>query len=174
MKTYMKNLLVFILICSVMTLLLATTNYFTAPVIEENEKVATNNALKEVMPKGETFEMIDISTLTLPEKVTEVYKETNGAGYVVKLITSGYGTNMVVMCGVDASGVVTGAVCLSSNETLGAEKTFGQNFVNKNNAEIDSVDTVAGATKTTEAYKDAVIDAVNTAVVLAKENGGAK
>ena len=174
MKTYIKNLLVFVLICSVMTLLLATTNYFTAPIIEENERIATNNALKEVMPNGETFEMVDISNLTLPEKVTEVYKETSGAGYVVKLTTSGYGTNMVIMCGVDAKGIVTGTVCLSSNETLGEEKTFGQKFVNKNNAQIDSVDTVAGATKTTSAYKNAVIDAVNTANVLTSENGGAK
>ncbi len=174
MKTYIKNLLVFISICTVMTLLLATTNYFTAPIIEENNKKATNDALKEVMPEGANFEMIDISALTLPEKVTEVYKETRGAGYVIKLTTSGYGTNMVIMCGVDVNGIVTGTVCLSSNETLGAEKTYGQNFVNKNNEDIDSVDTVAGATKTTEAYKDAVIDAVNTVAVLVKENGGAK
>lgn len=174
MKTYLKNLLVFISICGVMTLLLATTNYFTAPIIKENERAATNKALKEVMPKGETFEMVDISALTLPEKVTEVYKETGGVGYVVKLTTSGYGSGMVIMCGVDMNGTVTGTTCIASNETLGYEKTFGENFTNKNNAEIDSVDTVAGATKTTEAYKDAVIDAVNTANVLAKENGGAK
>ena len=174
MKTYVKNLLVFICICTVMALLLATTNYFTAPIIEENNIKATNNALKEVMPAGESFEKIDISSLTLPEKVTEVYKETKGAGYVVKLTTSGYGSGMVIMCGVDMNGTVTGATCISSNETLGYEKTFGQNFADKNNAEIDLVDTVASATKTTEAYKNAVIDAVNTANVLAKENGGAK
>lgn len=174
MKTYIKNLLVFISICTVMALLLATTNYFTAPIIKENERIATNNALKEVMPSGETFEMVDISTLTLPETVTEVYKEISGAGYVVKLTTSGYGTNMVIMCGVDSKGIVTGTVCLSSNETLGAEKTYGQNFLNKNNAEIDLVDTISGATKTTAAYKDAVIDAVNTANILASKSGGAK
>ena len=127
MKTYVKNLLVFVCICSVMVLLLATTNYFTAPIIEENNIKATNNALKEVMPAGESFEKIDTSTLTLPEKVTEVYKETTGVGYVVKLTTSGYGSGMVIMCGVDMNGTVTGTTCIASNETLGYEKSFGEN-----------------------------------------------
>ena len=35
---------------------------------------------------------------------------------------------MVIMCGVSKDGVVTGALCLSSNETLGKEKTYGENF----------------------------------------------
>ena len=166
MKTYIKNLAVFVCICCVITVLLAATNYITAPVIAENQNAAANAALLEVMPEGKGFETADISTLILPATVTEVHKETSGLGYVIKLTTAGYGTDFVIMCGVSADGIVTGAVCLSSNETLGKEKTYGEGFTDKDAAGVDAVDIISGATKTTEAYKNAVKDALNTAVIL--------
>ncbi len=166
MKTYIKNLAVFVCICSVITVLLAATNFITAPVIAENQNAAANAALLEVMPEGKGFEKADISTLSLPATVTEVQKETSGLGYVVTLKTAGYGTDFVIMCGVSSDGVVTGAVCLSSNETLGKEKTYGENFTDKDAAGVEAVDIIAGATKTTEAYKNAVKDALNTAIIL--------
>ena len=166
MKKNIKNLCIFIFICTVITLLLATTNYFTAPIIEQNQNASANKALLEVMPNGKSFETVDISKLTLPSTVTEAYKETSGQGYVIKLVTSGYGSDMVIMCGVSTDGVVTGAVCLSSNETLSKEKTYGENFASKDAAGVESVDTITGATKTTEAYKNAVKDALNSVIIL--------
>ncbi len=166
MKNNIKNLLVFVLICTVMTLFLATTNYFTSPIIEENQNASANKALLEVMPNGKGFEPMDITTFTLPATVSEVYKETFGQGYVIKMVTTGYGSDMVIMCGVDVNGVVTGAVCLSSNETLSKEKTYGENFTNKDEAGVEAVDIISGATKTTSAYKNAVKDALNTAIIL--------
>lgn len=166
MKTNIKNLAVFVCICSVITLLLALTNFVTAPIIKQNQNAAANQALLEVMPEGKSFEVADISTLELPATVSEVNRETSGLGYVVKLVTAGYGSDMVIMCGVNADGIVTGAVCLSSNETLGKEKTYGENFADKDAAGVDGVDTIAGATKTTEAYKNAVKDALNTAIIM--------
>ena len=166
MKKYVKNLIVFLCICSVITLLLATTNFITAPIIEKNQNALANQALLEVMPEGKGFESVDITAYTLPATVTEVHKETNGQGYVVKLSTSGYGNNMIIMCGVNANGVVTGAVCLSSNETLSKEKTYGENFTNKDAAGVEGVAIISGATKTTEAYKNAIKDALNTAIIL--------
>ena len=166
MKRYMKNLAVFVCICTAITLLLATTNFITAPIIQQNQNASANKALMEVMPNGKGFEAMDITALTLPATVTEVHKETAGQGHVIKLVTAGYGTDMVIMCGVDAQGVVTGAVCLSSNETLGKEKTYGENFTEKDAAGVDAVDTIASATKTTEAYKNAIKDALNAAIIL--------
>ena len=166
MKTTIKNLSVFVSICVVITLLLSLTNSFTAPIIEKNQAAAANQALLEVMPNGSGFELVDLSTYTLPATVTEVQKETSGQGHVITLTTAGYGTDMVIMCGVDASGVVTGAVCLSSNETLGEEKTYGANFSGKDAAAVEAVDTVSGVTKTTAAYKSAIQDALNTAIIL--------
>ncbi len=166
MKTNLKNLSVFVSICVVITVLLAATNMITAPVIEKNQAAAANKALLEVMPDGKDFESVELGGYTLPATVSEAYKETTGQGYVVKLVTAGYGTDMVIMCGVDAKGVVTGAVCLSSNETLGVEKTYGADFAQKDTAGVDAVDTISGATKTTAAYKGAVKDALNTAIIL--------
>ena len=166
MKKNIKNLSVFVCICTVIALLLAITNSFTAPIILKNQNASASQALLEVMPNGNSFEPVPVEDYTLPATVSEVYKETSGLGYVMKLVTSGYGTGMTIMCGVDANGIVTGAVCIFSNETLGKEKTYGENFTSKDAAGVDAVDTIGGATKTTAAYKDAVKDALNTAIIL--------
>ncbi len=165
MKKYIKSIGALTVICAVMAIILAITNSITAPIIEKNEAAAANEALLIVMPDGEGFEPVDISTLELPSTVTAAYKESSG-GCVVQLLTSGYGPNMVIMCGVNAEGSVTGAVCLSSGETLGYEKTYGENMVGKTAENIDDVETISGATLTTTGYKNAVKDAINAAVII--------
>ena len=162
----MKSVGVLVAICSVMALLLALTNQITAPIIEKNAAAAANGALLEVMPEGAGFEQVDLNGKTLPATVTEVYKETSGKGYVIKLTTTGYGPGMVIMCGVSADGKVTGAVCLSSNETLSKEKEYGKNFTGKDAAGVEATDTIGGATMTTGAYKNAIKDALNTALIM--------
>ena len=141
MKKSIMSTVVLVAICSVMALLLAATNLITAPIIQKNQDAAANQALLEVMPEGEDFEKVDITDSELPATVTEVYKEKNG-GYVVRMTTSGYGSGMVIMCGIAADGTVTGTVCLASTETLGYEKTFGASFIGKDAAGVEAVDTV--------------------------------
>lgn len=165
MKKSIKNVFVLVAICAVVSVLLAITNAITAPIIAENENASANAALLEVMPDGKSFEKLDISTYTLPSTVTEVFRAENG-GYVFKLNTVGYSSGFVIMCGVNADGTVSGAVCLASTETLGYEKTFGASLAGKNAETIDAVDTVSGATKTTGAYRSAVKDALNAVVIL--------
>lgn len=165
MKKYLSNILVLVCICAVVSVILSVTNALTAPKIEANEKEKTRKALLQVMPDGVSFEPVDISGETLPATVREVYRAENG-GYVIKLSTTGYSTGFVIMCGIRADGTVSGAVCLSSTETLGYEKTYGQSFLDKNKEEVEGVDTIAGATKTTAAYRSAVKDALNAALIL--------
>ena len=45
-----KSVTVLVAICTVVALLLAVTNQFTAPIIEKNSAAAANQALLEVMP----------------------------------------------------------------------------------------------------------------------------
>lgn len=161
-----KSVAVLVAICGVIALLLAGTNAITAPIIEKNAAAAANEALLVVMPEGTGFETVDLSAHELPATVTEAYQETSGKGYVVKMTTKGYGSDFVIMCGVTADGTVTGATCLSSTETLGKEKEYGQNFAGKNAEGVEATDTISGATLTTEAYKNAVKDAINTAIIL--------
>ncbi len=160
-----RSIVVLTSVCAVISLMLAATNAITAPIIGKNQNAAANEALLVVMPEGKAFERLDISSYELPATVTEAYKEAGG-GYVVKLTTAGYGSDFVVMCGVNSDGTVSGAVCLSSNETLGYEKTFGESFIGKNGEEVETVDGISGATKTTGAYRGAVRDAIHTATIL--------
>ena len=165
MKKSVVSTLVLVCICAVMAVLLAVTNAITAPIIKENSDKAASEALLQVMPNGTGFEKMDISGFTLPSTVTEAYREAGG-GYVIMLKTTGYSSDFIIMCGVNADGTVSGAVCLSSTETLGYEKTFGASFAGKDAAGVDAVDTVSGATKTTTAYKNAVKDAINASIIL--------
>ena len=165
MKKHLKSVLSLTIICAVIAVVLAGVNTITAPLIEKNQAAAANEALLVVMPEGTDFQPVDLTSYELPDSVLEAYSEAGG-GHVFKLTATGYGPNMIIMCGVDASGTVTGAVCLSSNETLSHEKTYGENFPGVTAETIDAVETISGATMTTGAYKGAVQDAINASVIL--------
>lgn len=165
MSKSVKSTLVLVCICAAIALLLALTNFVTAPIIEQKQAEAANAALLEVMPNGKDFQKVDLSSYTLPATVTAAYSEAGG-GYVFTLVTTGYSSGFTIVCGVNADGTVSGTKCLSSAETLGYEKTYGENMVGKNSETVDEVATIAGATKTTAAYRNAVKDALNAAVIL--------
>lgn len=172
MKSYIKSIAVLTLICAAVAVLLSGANAITAPIIEENEAAAAMEALKVVMPEGADFQPVEIGRYALPETVTEVYR-AGGGGYVVTLETVGYATGMVILCGVDQNGVVTGAICLSSSETLGYEADYGAAAVGATAETVDGLDVISGATMTTEAYKNAIKDALETASILSSEEAGA-
>ena len=164
MKKSVQSTVVLVAICAVMAILLALTNAVTAPIIKINQDNAANEALLVVMPDGEDFKPVDISGYTLPSTVTEVYKEKNG-GYVFRLNATGFQPDMIIMCGINADGIVTGSVCLSSNETWGKQATFGDLLVGVNKDTL--VDVEAGATSMTiNGYRSAIQDALNAAVIL--------
>lgn len=169
MKKYLKSIISLTVICAVIAALLAATNKLTAPIIEKNAGAAANAALLEVMPDGGDFTAVDLTQYTLPDSILEAYTASNG-GSVFKVTATGYGPNMIIMCGVGADGAVTGAVCLSSNETLSHEKTYGTTTIGATVDTIDGVATVSGATMTTGAYKGAVKDALNSALILGGES----
>ena len=155
-------------VCVVISIALAITNSITAPIIEKNQNAAANDALFEVMPDGEGFEKMDISTYTIPSTVKEAHKAKAG-GYVIKIVTKGYASDMIIMCGISADGKITGTKVISSAEThgvSGAEETFASAVAGKDASNIDGVDTVSGATGTTKAYRAAVKDALNAAIII--------
>lgn len=165
MKQHLKSVLSLTVICAVLALLLAGTNFITAPIIAKTAKEAAQKALLVVMPGGEDFEAVDLSKFDLPESVKEAYSEKNG-GHVVTVQSSGYSAGMLVMCGIDKDGKVTGATCLSSGETLGVEKTYGEKVVGAALDSVDALEGVSGATKTVNGYKAAVKTAIQTAILL--------
>jgi Na+-translocating ferredoxin:NAD+ oxidoreductase RnfG subunit len=167
MRSQIKNVVSLFLICFIAAGLLAAVNMLTSPVIADKLAQQANAALIEVLPDGEGFAEIDLNGKGLPASVTKAYSTSNGAGNVIQVTTSGYGNGLVIMFGVSADGKITGSKCISSSETLGYEKTYGANLVGATTATLDSIDTVAGATMTTGAYREAAKTALNAAVVLA-------
>ena len=165
MRKHLTTICSLTIICAVVAILLAATNHITAPIIKEQENSAAFAALTEVFPGGEGFEQIDISKYELPNTITEAYSEKSG-GYVFKIETSGYNSGLIIMCGVDSNGAVTGATYIASSETLGAEKGYGDTLIGSTKDTIDGVATVSGATKTTGAYKNAAKDAINASIIL--------
>ena len=171
MKKSVKSILVLVCICATVSVLLALTNYVTAPIVKENEEKKVTASLLEVLPDGENFESIDISKYELPESVSAVYRAKSG-GYVVKLDTKGYATGMVILCGISGEGKIVGTKMVSSSETpsIGgkAADVFAKNVIGKDINNVSEVDTVAGATKTTEAYRTALKDALQTVADISK------
>ena len=169
MNEKIKGMVVLCAICLTVAVLLSGINFVTAPIIEAAESNAVTGALAEVYPGLKNATKLDLTTYEgLPETVAEAYSvtEDGGTGYVVKLVTTGYASDFVILCGISPNGTVLGAKCLSSKETNGAEKTYGEALTDKTMDDIDAVDTVAGSTKTTTAYKNAVKDALGAALVL--------
>ncbi len=168
MKKSLPNVYVLTAICLITALLLAFVNSFTLPVIQAAEEKATQEALLEVLPGGGSFDKLDVSTVNTSNcetKIQEIYKASNG-GCVVKVMSSGYSTGLQIMVGVNANGTVSGSKCLASSETLGYEKTYGNDLLGADKNSISGISTVSGATKTTTGYKKAVADALKVAAAL--------
>ena len=164
-KKSLKDVVVLVVICAVFASVLAAVNSVTAPIIADRLEQAANEAYIAVMPGAQGFENVDLSGYTLPSTVVEAKKEKSGMGFAVKLSAKGYATGMIIIVGVDANGVVTGATCISSGETWGLEKTFGNEVVGTDVNTI--VDVQAGATSLTiNGYRSAVKDAINAAAIL--------
>ena len=158
------------IICLVVVLVLAAVNTVTAPLIEKAQAEKVQKALAEVMPEGVNFTEIEVDGL--PEEVTKVYSE-DGGGYVFQMSVVGYKPGLVILCGIDANGVITGADFVSSNETLSAEVGLGKNFIGFTSDTV-TVELVAGSTakKTTSAYYSAIEAALEAFEIISQNSEG--
>ena len=161
LKSYLKPVLVLALICLVTSGILAVTNDKTAPTIEAAANAKVEKVRKEVLPKADDFEPVNVDGL--PGTVTAVYKASNDAGYVFMLTAKGYGGDMQLICGMDADGKITECETLSQQETqgLGSKTTLPKcrdQFQGKDSS-LEGVDTISGATISSTAYIKAIKDA---------------
>ena len=158
---FVAPIAVLVIICVVMSCLLALTNNATAPIIEEAERKAKEEARLEVLPGADSFEQLNVDGL--PDAVTEVYKAANGAGYTFSLKAQGYGgkgtLNLTV--GIDMDGKITGTKVLSHSETVGlgskiTNDEFKNQFPGKDASyvsDIKNIDTISGATRSSNFYR---------------------
>lgn len=152
-------------ICTIVAILLSSVNLITGPIIEERRNNSANEALIVVLPEGKGFEKLDISALGLPESITDVYKETSGKGYVFRATANGYKPGMIVMCGIDAEGKITGSKCLETQDTYNKEPQLDNSY-NGQSISNFTPNMLSGATMTSSGYRDAVNAALQAFVLV--------
>lgn len=181
---FVLPIVVLVLICAVMSGLLAVTNNITAPIIEEAERRAAEEARKEVLAAADSFEKLEAAGL--PDAVTEVYKASNGAGYTFSIVAQGYGGKgtLKVAVGIGMDGKITGVKILDHKETAGlGSKITGDAFQGQFPgqdagyvSDIKNIDAIGGATKSSNFFRLALsyafeaFDMVNDPTVLIDES----
>ena len=161
---FVMPIVVLMLICLVMSGLLAATNFITEPIISAGDAQRAEQARIDALPAADGFTKLDY---TAPEgnTVSEVYEATNGAGYVFMLKTTGYGAkgSLQIICSIDADGKIVNTATLAHDETPGlgtkvTEAAFAGQFSGVD-ASMSGVDTISGATISSSAYVRAIADA---------------
>lgn len=155
---------------------LAVINQVTEPIIQEQIRVANDNARKQIIPTADDFELLEGD---FGSDVKEVYKATQAGefvGYIIKTEPGGYNGPMELMVGILNDETIAGAVLGTHTETPGlgakaqdeafisqyAGKSIEKDIVvSKSNTGADNeVVAISGATITS----DAVTDGVNQAI----------
>ncbi|MFV0520702.1 MAG: RnfABCDGE type electron transport complex subunit G [Lachnospirales bacterium] len=126
--------IVLFIIATVAAVSLSVVEKVTRPSIEEQKYLATQSALKVVMPEASSYEEIKDLDFT-GTTITNVY-EGVGVGYVVAVNPKGYGGAVEMLVGFDGEYKVTGIDIVSHSETpgLGAkadEDEFKNQYVGK-------------------------------------------
>ncbi len=122
MTRYMKTAVILFLICAVCTALCAIVNEVTAPVIAssiESERLA---ALSDVAAGYGIGEENAVGDGRVNYYIPLLSEEGGTAGYIVELLTSGYGGEMTVIASYDADGTLLEAKLMANSETPGLGK----------------------------------------------------
>ena len=158
-KDFVIPVLVLTLICLCMSGALAAVNHLTQPVIEKAAAERAETARREIIPEADDFILLDLDGL--PKTVIEAYGTANNTGFVFMVLTSGYGGEIKLMCGIDPDGKIIKSTILAHGETQGLGTVVfdkASEYEGKDN-NLDGIDAVAGATITSNAYKNGILDA---------------
>ncbi|MCC3863357.1 RnfABCDGE type electron transport complex subunit G [Terrisporobacter petrolearius] len=180
MNSILKLGLNLFIICAIAAGLLAGTNQITAPIIEQRNEQANNEARQTVLPGISDFKALDKSKYKSngSVEIVEVFEGLKGsdvAGYTIKALPSGYGGSIEIMVGIKSDGTISGINIGNMTETpgLGAkakEEAFYGQYAGKPATELSviksgtpgetEIQAISGATITSTA----VTTGVNAAV----------
>lgn len=192
-KELIKIGLILFAITAVSAALLAFVNGKTAPLIEKNQILNEQNAIKSVMTDAVNFEEekitdeINAVADKYTGKINKVYKALDKdnalIGVCVITETTGYDIGIQAATGVSKDLTVNGVDIISMNETPGlgakaADATFTDQYkgkslgitVSKSNPGDTQIQAISGATKTSDGVTNGVNIALETAKLLM--NGG--
>jgi electron transport complex protein RnfG len=142
----------------------------TDPVIRRGEIEAANETRSEVLQTSETF--TEVTGPAWPQGVSEVYSADNGSGYVVRSSAKGYGGPVVFMIGIDNAGGIAGIQIFEHSETPGlGTKVDNPDYLAQYLGQTNpaSVDAISGATRTSNALKTALEQALEAYELVDKE-----
>ncbi len=160
------------IITVIATFALALTNMMTAEPIQEQIRIAEDEARKAVLSAAESFEAV--KTFSEEEAsggypyVMEAYKGITGnevAGYTIKVANRGYGGELIIIAGINADGVIEGVQIIQHSETPGlgakAEQPDFLGQFSEKSAESplvlkEDISAISGATITSRAVTNAV------------------
>ena len=164
-KTLIKSIVVLTVICIAISAALAVVNSFTAPIIAADAAERENASRQQVLPQASTFTPV---TGAFPATVTGAYCGTDETGEIVGYVfttgNKGFDGTISVMTAIDCSGNIVAVSTLdvtSETATLGgqtAKESYTSQYTGKDSA-LEGVDIISGATITSEAYEQCVLDA---------------
>lgn len=136
MKDILKLGVTLFAICAVAALVLGVTNNITAPVIEERNIQASNEARKIVLSETDEFKELDGMNSDIVLEVYEGIKDGQVIGYTIKTSSKGYGGAIELMVGISKDGKITGVEIGNHSETPGlgskaTEPMFKNQYVDK-------------------------------------------
>lgn len=149
MKDILKLGVTLFAICAVAALVLGVTNNITAPVIEERNIQASNEARKTVLPEADEFKELEGMNSDIVLEVYEGIKDGQVIGYTIKTSSKGYGGAIELMVGISKDSKITGVEIGNHSETPGlgskaTEPMFKNQYVDKD--VLNSLLVVKGST----------------------------
>ena len=181
----LRPCLILFIISALCVSALAYVNEITKAPIAAQEKLAIDNAYKELFPTSSDFKEDEVSA---PEgsvitKITGVYTGDTKDGEIISIGQKGYGGTINLMVGIKQDGSLAAVKVLSHSETpgLGAyceSPSFTDQFKGKGSFPLEVSKTKTTAENEVEAIASstitskAVTDAVNTAHEWFEKEGG--
>lgn len=170
-KNIFKNTIILFIITFILSIALSSVKFLTRDIIEKTKIESIEQGYREVLK--DYHKNIDITNLVATKGIKskarlisclEVYDEKDEKiGYIVLTTIKGYGGQIKIITGFDTNGNITGLVYPDMlKETPGVgmkvlDSSFIDTFIDKNNQNIEEVDTITSATVSSKAVKNSII-----------------
>lgn len=162
MNKNVKSVIVLTIICLVVGAVLALTNHFTAPIVEETNRKKALASCFEVMPAADDFKVVEKGTTDVVKRIYQALdKDQKVIGYTFEMETSGYSSGLIILCGIDLEGKITSIKTVATQESTGygskaTEPAYANQYNGISASELSNVQNISGATKTSNAYRAAI------------------
>lgn len=163
MKEIVRYGSILTLICVLAAGLLASVNLLTGPKILAAALAEEMAALKEIMPSAAKFSPVQSGTDKTVLYYRALDKQEKLMGFVFKAQSKGYSSVIETLAGIFLDGKISAIKVISQNETPGLgvrirENKFQDQFKNKNIFDLSGVQLIVGATVSSRAVTNSVME----------------